>query len=184
MPATIILSERNGTTPGISTDNVTSINWKATDDPNYQYTNSSNVILAGTNSYEKYQYLVFGGDYSSITNVTVSHVAGVLPKGAKLMITPGISNDNDRAVYSKPTQLTSTKATYDLSAIGAGVQLLVGPWTNGADPAASSGKAYMQNKPDTGQLYSNYFITQLQTTTLVTSGDIAQISLLISFDES
>ena len=179
MPATMLLCERNGASPGIITENVVSMNWKTTDDSSYRYTNSSDVILAGTNSYEKYQYLKFDGDYSELANVTISHLAGDLPVGVRLMISPSMTTDNDRLSYHKPSNKISTKATYDLSATGTSVKLFLGTGS-----AADPGKAASQIKPVSGILVSNYIVTQLQTTTRAVSGDMTPIIISISFDES
>src|ERR1035438_7225582 len=85
MPATISVCERNGPSPGVVTENIFSINWKNLDDSTTPYSNFKSAINLGSNSYVKYNYIRFGGAFTSLGNVTVTHLTGSVPQNVKLM---------------------------------------------------------------------------------------------------
>ena len=184
MSATLYICERNGSAPGNVTENISVINWKATDNSNSVYLQAGDPVNAGTNSYEKYNYLKFVGNFTSIGNIQITRVSDNLPYGVKLYSSRTASVSTDCFPYSTPVRTQSTKATVDISNNGSVVGLLVGPQKGNVDPAAPGLKSAVGYKLANTALYSNYLVTQLQTTQSAVTNDLTGISLSISYDET
>jgi len=184
MPATCILCERNGPNLGIVTENIRTISWKSIDDPTTSYNNYNAVISLGSNSYVKYNYLKFTGSFSLLGNVKITHSSTALPAGISLITSPAITLDSQKLIYQPPTQSANPSITStDLSSINSSISLLVGPFTSGTDPADCTGKTSLSSS-SLGPLYTNYFASQIQTALTANTGDIGNISLLITWDEA
>jgi len=182
MSATLSLLERNGPIPGKLTDNVNNTNWKSVDDTTTPYTSYLSLINLGTNSYTKYHCIRFSGQFTTLGNVTMTHLSGVLPNGIKLMSSPSITLDSQKLPYNQPTRTINTGITpTNITAVSSSVNLLIGP-ANSADPATSTNKLNIADNTGT-PLYTNYFVTQLQVAKNAETGSIGSIVIQISYDE-
>lgn len=90
MAASFEFNEDNGTATGspaagtTRTTAVTQVNWKNTDDVATSY--SSSPIVAGTNSYTKYQSGKFTGTFTQISAGLFAHTSGTLGVGLTLRV--------------------------------------------------------------------------------------------------
>ena len=182
MSATVSIIERNGANPGRVTENISNINWKAIDDVTTPYTSYLALINQGTNSYTKYIYIKFSGQFTTIANVQIKHLTGTLPTGIKLYTSPSITLDSQKLAYSTPVRtINSAITSNDFSSVGSTVNLLVGV-SSSSDPATSPNKSSVADNTGT-PLYTNYFISQLQTSKTATTGNVGPITIQIIYDE-
>jgi len=184
MAVTLILCERNGAFPGKITENIKNIDWKAVDDTTTSYNNYNASIAIGTNSYTKYNFIKFAGQFTTIGNVKVTHYKGDLGNTIKLMSSPSATTDNNKKAYNTPSRTKQANITSNnFSDVGSNINLLVGASTTlGGDPAYTDSKSKIADNTN-GVIYSNYFITQLQTSPAVKTGDISTVILQITYDE-
>ena len=173
MAATFEFYEDNGNptgnpAKGAIRNPTTQVNWKSTDDINTAF--PAAPINAGENSMSKYQFGRFTGTFNSISNVLFAHTAGTLPANTKLMGTV-------TSQYAKPTQAAVAGLT-DMSAVtsiaaGKPVKLsTVGP--EGANPTNTL----------TAPGYTQYLVTQIQTTPAALPGDSPSITLTLRYSEN
>lgn len=176
MAATFDWQESNGAGETITTGR-TETNWKSIDDSTTAY--SSAPIVAGANSYSKWQFGKFTGTFNQILNGLWSHTATAFGTGLTLMASPTMTADGDRLAYSTPSASTLASLTYDataVTAIGSGKAV----WFGATGPANSGKAASMTTNP----CYTNYLTTQLQTTGSAAAGDTAQVTLTLRYDEN
>ena len=183
MPATVTICEVNGPSPGQTTQGITNLNWGSVDQPNLILAHYNTAINLGSNSYTKYNYLVFSGAFTSLGNVTVTHLTGVLPSGIKLMSSPTMVNDSNKLVYSKPTTANLISVSNNLSTVGSSINLFISPPQSGYDPAYAPNKMAIYYNVG-GLLYTNYLVTQIQTSYSGSTGNIPPIVLQITYDEA
>lgn len=179
MPATFAWGEDNGTQTGSplkgTSRNLTRSerNYKNIDDSTTAY--SSSPITAGNNSFSKYQFGVFTGTYNQILNGKWSaHTspAGALATGLTLKGTVS-------STYATPGTAANAALTTDFTtavAIASGLTVLFaasGP--ENATPAATLAS---------GGGYTQYLITQLQTTVSASAGDMATVTETLQYDEN
>jgi hypothetical protein len=181
MAATFSWGEDNGTQTGSplkgTTRNTsrTERNYKNIDDSTTAY--SSSPITAGNNSFSKYQFGNFTGTYNQILNGKWSaHTspAGALATGLTLKGTV-------TSTYATPSTTTNAALSTDFTtaiAVGGGSALTVlfsttGPEGSSTNTSLSSGGGYTQ-----------YLVTQLQTTTSAAAGDISSITETLQYDEN
>lgn len=124
-------------------------------------------IEAGKNSYSKFRYVKFSGSFTSISNVRFAHTGGTL--GAGMTIKGKITNN-----YSPPS--TYSLDGDDITPVinienGAPVRLGV----NGPESAVDSSL----HSPG----FTEYCVTQLQTSTNSPIGNIPDITFAIQWDE-
>lgn len=182
MSATITVCERNGAAPGKATEKISNINWKAVDDVTTSFTNYRAVIGLGSNSYVKYNYLKFAGNFTTLGNVRIKHYSGTLPSGVKLVTSPSITNDGQKLAYSTPVRAKDTEhTTNDFTGVGSYVDLLIGA-ANTSDPANSTNKLRICSNAGSA-LYTNYFVSQLQVSSNASIGDVGPVVLEITYDE-
>jgi hypothetical protein len=147
---------------------VTSSNWKNTDD--YATAYSASPIVAGTNSFPNYQCGKFTGTFNTISNCVWAHTAGTCGTGVTLA-------GKVTSTYATPTTSAISGST-DMStaiSIGSGASVsfsTVGP--EGASPTSTL----------TAAGFTQYLVTQLQTTISAASGDISALTTSIRYDES
>lgn len=157
MAATVEIDEQNGTSPGSTTHGISNSNFGSTDAANLVA--ASNPIVAGQNSYEKYQKLdvtAMGGS-TQIDDIRVYWPSGSFPIGVGTYVktncrTSGYSS----ASYATPVTTTSTVATQNLAT---------------SDPAAANlgiGGSLSGALTATGQ--SDYAVFQVQTNSSDTAG--------------
>lgn len=172
MAATTTWYEQNGTATGSpasgSESTISSCDWKSVDDSTTS--RASAPVLAGSNSYDKFIYLKFSGTFNQISAVKFAHTAGTLGTGISLKskITSTYTTPSTTALGGA-TDITST------TAIGSGASVLLattGP--NGASPAASQ----------TSACYTQYIVTQVQTTASASAGDSGSVTLTVQYNEN
>jgi len=180
MAATFEFVEDNGTQTGSPLKGTTRTaarterNYKNIDDSTTAY--SSSPIVAGNNSFTKYQAGHFTGSFNQILNGKWSaHTApaGALATGLTLhgkvtstYSTPATTADSG---ISSPTDFTTAVA------IGSGQTVnfsTTGP--EGASPTATLGAAG----------YTQFLAAQLQTTVSAAPGDMATITETLQYDEN
>lgn len=151
---------------------VNNLNWKNAGDTTTVYSDAP--IPAGNPSYEKYQAAVFSGSYNQISNCKFAHVSGVL--GAGLTLKGVISGSG---IYREPAATVYSSLTLDWTQTGdisTGYAVLVG----GRGPEAS-GKA---TSTTANPAFSQYLVSQLQTTVVAAAGDTETVTFQFRFDEN
>ena len=183
MAATFEFEEDNGTQTGSPTKGTTRTaartesNWKNIDDSTTAYTSAP--IVAGNNSYEKWQFGHFSGTYNQILNGLFAHTATAFGTGLTLKGTPACTGDGDRLLYTTPATSANANLTTDMTsavAIGSGVAVFfsaTGPEATGKASSTTANPAY-----------TNFLTTQLQTTGSAAAGDTAQVTLTLQYDEN
>ena len=173
MAATVQWREDNGTATGspsrgTTRSNASNMDWKSVDDTSTAYTSAT--IIAGQNSYQKYNYLQFGGTFNQISAGKFAHTAGSIGAGLTLVskITSTYATPSTAAM-SGSTDITSTTPINS----GASVNFsTTGP--EGSSPTADL----------TASGYSQYIVTQLQTQTSAAAGDIGSQTLTFQWNEN
>ena len=172
MAATTTWYEQNGTaagSPAAGTESaISSCDWKNIDDTTTP--RASSPVLAGSNSYSKYIYIKFSGTFNQISAVKFAHTAGTLGTGISLKgkITSTYTTPSTASLGSS-TDITST------TAIGSGASVLLGTsGPNDTNPAASQ----------TTTCYTQYIVTQVQTTASANAGDSGSVTLTVQYNEN
>ena len=148
----------------------TEVNWKNVDDSTTAY--SSSPILAGNNSYTKFQYGHYSGSYNQISAGLWAHTAGTLGTGLTLK---GVVTSS----YATPATSANGALTTDMTssiAIGSGATVLF----SGTGPYDASPTSSTTSNP----AYSQYLATQLQTTGSAAAGDTATVTLTLQYNEN
>jgi hypothetical protein len=183
MAATFEFEEDNGTQTGSPTKGTTrtaartETNWKNIDDSTTAYTASP--IVAGNNSYPKWQFGHFSGTYNQILNGLFAHTLTAFGAGLTLKGTPACTGDGDRLLYVTPTTSALAALTVDMTtavSIGSGVAVFfsaTGPEATGKAASTTANPAY-----------TNFLTTQLQTTGSAAPGDTANVTLSLQYDEN
>lgn len=179
MASVFVFGEDNGAVVHVPqrgttrTTGVSNVNWKNIDDTTTAY--SSSVIAAGSNSYEKFQWGHWTGSYNSISSIKFQHVSGALGDG--LTIKCFVSGSG---LYTAPSTTTNASLLHNLTSTGAistglAVKIgILGPEHTGKGTSSASGAL---------ALYSEYIVTQLQTTTAASPGDITQCTFQMQWTE-
>lgn len=154
MPATFDWAERNGTSPGTNTDSISNVNFGNLDSPNLSSPN--NRVVAGNNSYEKWNRGHFSGSYTTIDNLKFWKSAGSLP--ANVFIKAAVNS-----AYATPVNTASVIAT--------------------ADVPTTEGTALVPTSPGASPDYSGYITMQMQTTGAATPGAVATQTFTLKYDE-
>ena len=147
---------------------VTEVNWKNIDDSTTAYTASP--ITAGNNSYPKYQFGKFTGTFNQISAGLWAHTAGVLGTGLTL-----VGKVTSTYVQPATTALAGTTDMTSVIAIGSGATVnfhTTGP--EGASPTSTLSAAG----------YTQYLVSQLQTTGSAAAGDTATVTLTLQYNEN
>lgn len=165
--ATVVLSESNGASETV-TDNIANLNMGSVDSPNLNY--ASNPIVAGTNSYEKWLRikLVNINNSNKIDNFQIYMTPAPSVTGVSYLTNLKTAPLNQNA-YSTPTNAVSSVATLSMPTSDPGVE-------NIGVAGGSSGLS-------TANSYSDYFVTQVQTTAASPPGDIPQKTIHVEYDE-
>ncbi|HEY4364951.1 MAG TPA: hypothetical protein VGN17_28565 [Bryobacteraceae bacterium] len=160
-------SPAHGTTQGATT---TDCNWKNIDDATSAIT--AFPITAGNNSYEKFIYGEFSGTFTTISNGLFAHTAGTF--GTGLTLKGAVTT-----TYTTPSTTTNSALTTDVTSaisIGSGLTVLfVGTGPQTASPGSSC---------STNPCFTQYVVTQLQTSSSAAAGATASATLTLSYDES
>lgn len=171
MAATTTWYEQNGTASGSpahgTESTISSCDWKSVDDSTTS--RASAPVLAGSNSYDKYIYLKFTGVFNQISAVKFAHTAGTLGTGISLKskITSTYATPATTAMSSS-TDITST------TPIGSGASVLLS--TTGPNGSTSASQ--------TTTCYTQYIVTQVQTTSAANAGDSGTVTLTVQYNEN
>lgn len=171
MAATTTWYEQNGTASGSpahgTESTISSCDWKSVDDSTTS--RASAPVLAGSNSYHKYIYLKFTGTFNQISAVKFAHTAGTLGTGISL-------KSKVTSTYAKPatTALASSTDITSTTAIGSGASVLLS--TTGPNGSTSASQ--------TSTCYTQYIVTQVQTTTAANAGDSGTVTLTVQYNEN
>ena len=172
MSATTTWLEQNGTaagSPAAGTEStVSSCDWKSVDDTTTP--RASAPVQAGTNSYSKYNYLGFSGTFNQISAVKWAHTSGTLGTGISLV-------GKVTSTYSTPstTALSSSSDMTSPVSVSSGASVLLGTsGPNDENPSASQ----------TTSCYTQYLVTQVQTTSSAAAGDSGQATLTVQYNEN
>lgn len=183
MAATFAFDEDHGAATGspakgtTRSAGVTEVNWKNIDDSTTAY--SASPIVAGNNSYDKWQFGHFSGTYNQILAGLFAHTATAFGTGLTLKGTPACTGDGDRLLYTTPATSANANLTTDMTsaiAIGSGVAVFF----SATGPEATGKASSITANPG----YTNYLTTQLQTTGSAAAGDTAQVTLTLQYDEN
>jgi hypothetical protein len=173
--ATFEFQEDNGAATGsppqgtTRTTARTEVNWKNVDDSTTAY--SASPISAGSNSYEKFQFGRFTGSFNLISNGLWAHTSVALGTGLTVKGTV-------TSTYTTPGTAANAALTTDMTtaiAIGSGLAVLfstTGP--QAASPSATLAAAG----------YSQYLVTQLQTSSGAAAGDTTVPVFTLQYSES
>ena len=171
MAATTTWYEQNGTASGSpahgTESTISSCDWKSVDDSTTS--RASAPVLAGSNSYHKYIYLKFTGVFNQISAVKFAHTAGTLGTGISL-------KSKVTSTYATPatTALASSTDITSTTAIGSGASVLLS--TTGPNGSTSASQ--------TSTCYTQYIVTQVQTTTAANAGDSGTVTLTVQYNEN
>lgn len=172
MAATATWQEDNGAATGsplkgsVRTD-APHVNWKAIDNVVTPYTNSS--IIAGQNSYAKYQFIKFTGSFTQISAGRFAHTAGSLGPGLNLV-------GKVTSIYETPSRSALSGATNMNATTPVSSGTPVNFSTTGPEGSASSSIS--------GPGYTQYMVTQLQTTAAAAAGDIPTQTFTFQWNEN
>lgn len=180
MSATFDWQEDNGAATGSPAKGTTRTtgrgerNYKSIDDSTTVYTSAP--IVAGNNSYTKYQFGKFSGTFNQILNGKWSlHTA---PAGA---LATGLT------LHGKVTSTYTTPAATADSGIGSPTDFTTAV-AIASGQAVSFATSGPENASPTSTLsatgYSQYLAGQLQTTSGAASGDMAQVTETLQYDEN
>lgn len=173
MAATAQWQEDNGTATGspakgTTRGNASNVDWKSVDDTGTSRTTAT--IIAGNNSYHKYQFVRFTGSFNEINSVLFAHTAGTLGSGLTLV-----------------GKVTSTYATPATSALG-GTSDISTPIAIGSGASVSLSTTGPEGTSPTSTLtasgYTQYIATQLQTSPSAAAGDIGNQTLTVQWNEN
>ena len=174
MAATFQFFEQNGVAfgsppQGTVTTGRTESNWKNIDDSTSVY--SSFPIQAGNNSFSKYQYGNFTGTFNQISACLWTHTAGTFGTGITLQ-------GAVTSTYATPSTVANALLTTNMTApiaIGSGLPVLFS--TNSpADPAPTATLSAAG--------YTQFLVTQLQTTTAANPGDTTPTVSTLEYSEN
>lgn len=165
-------SPARGTTAGTT---VTTCNWKNVDDAT-STAYSASPITAGNNSYHKYQFGAFSGTYNQLSSGLWSpHTspAGALATGLTLVgkVSSTYATPATSALGGSPTDFTTAVA------IGSGLAV---EFSADSSPANATHAASQTANPSATQ----FLITQLQTSSSASPGDMASITLTLQYNEN
>lgn len=160
-------SPAKGTT---RTTGIADNNWKNIDDSTTAY--SAAPIVAGNNSYERFMFGKFTGTFNQVLSGLWAHITTAFGTGLTL-------KGNVTTTYTTPSNTANASLTTDMTAaiaIGSGQTVLFGATGPEAAGKASSSTA--------NPSYTQYLISQLQTTGSAAPGDTAQVTLELQYAEN
>lgn len=172
MAATTTWYEENGSATGSPAHGtptvVTTCDWKSVDSATA--TRAAAPVAAGSNSYHKYNYVKFSGTFNEISDAKFAHTAGTLGTGISLKgkVTSSYATPATSAL-SGSTDITVT------TPIASGMAVLlstVGPQGTGATASINA------------EGYTQYIVTQVQTTSSAAAGDSGTATLTVQYNEN
>lgn len=180
MAATFEFEIDNGTAAGspakgtTRTAAQTDTNWKNIDDATTVY--SASPITAGNNSFEKWIFGHFSGSFNNILAGLFAHTATAFGTGLTLKGTPA---GTSQLTYTTPSTTANASLSVDMTSaisIASGTEVSFGA----TGPEVASKTTSTAANP----AYTNYLTTQLQTTSSAASGDTANVTLTLQYQEN
>lgn len=175
MAATFEFNEDNGAATGSPAAGATrstavvQVNWKNIDNTTTTaYTAAP--ITAGNNSFEKFQSGKFTGTFNQISAGLWAHTAGALGTGLTLK---GLVS----STYTTPSTTANAALTVNMTsviAIASGQTVLFNTTPQAASAAATLSAAG----------FTQFLISQLQTTVSAAAGDTASVTLTLQYNEN
>jgi hypothetical protein len=153
------------------------MNWKNIDDAGTAY--SSSPIDAGNNSFSVYCFGHYTGTYNTIQGGKWAHTSGSMGTGLTIKGQPAMTADADRLAYATPATSANASLTVDdtsTTAIASGRAV----WFGTTSPASAGKAASTTSNP----AYTNYLVSQLQTTVAAAPGDTATATFTLRHQES
>lgn len=173
MAATAVWQEDNGTATGSPAKGATRANagqvdWKSVDD--IATSRDVATIIAGQNSYHKYQFVRFTGSFTQISAGKFAHTAGTPGTGLTLVA-------KVTSAYATPSTaaLSGASSINAITAINSGATVQFA--TSGPENAAPTSTLSAAG-------YSQYMATQLQTSGAAGAGLIGDQSLTFQWNEN
>lgn len=166
MPATVVISETNGASPGTVTASVSNVNMGSTDAVNLNP--ATYPVSPGSNTYEKWERfnVTSMGGSTAIQNLKIWRT-GALGGSAVEVTNATTSSYGGAQTYTTPTASTSTVATLTMpTSTPGGANVGIGGSLTGSLTAIG---------------YSDYFVRQIQTNASDTAG--ASCTWNFSYDE-
>ena len=165
MSATGSFYEYNGA-GSTETQNITNLNMGTTDSANITV-GPTNAITAGSNSYEKYIKIYFGGTFNYLGSVYLWKSGGTYVTDELIYCT---DSGTTAPTYATPVMTNSTKATGSIYATQpATMNVHIGASVIGSLTAAGS---------------SNYIVLQKRTSTSTPPGNTNSLTLKCQWTES
>ena len=189
MAASTFWVEENGTAGGTpargntATTGISNINFGSRDQANL--TIASNVITGGTNSYDKYNYIMFSGSWNQLLNGRFNHSTGNLGVGISLFCL--ISGSG---FYNTPSQGTNAQLNREITQTGLTSTGIVSNWVstgaynNDYALTATSGVVYNNAGWVGAVAYTPYIIQQIRTLASASAGDGALMTWTFAWDEN
>lgn len=172
MAATTTWYEENGSATGSPAHGtptvVTTCDWKSVDSATT--TRAAAPVAAGSNSYHKYNYVKFSGTFNEISDAKFAHTSGTLGTGISL-------KGKVTSTYATPAT-SALSGSIDITAttpITSGMAVLlstVGPQGAGATASINA------------EGYTQYIVTQVQTTSSAAAGDSGAATLTVQYNEN
>ena len=164
MTATFELSETNGAT--VVTDGITNLNYGSTDAADLSV--AAYPVSAGNNSYEKYIRCHFTGTFNQIDNIQIWKSSGDYVTGEGIDTNLKTSS-YVQSSFAAPVATESIVATTEMPT---------------SDPGASNlGISGSLSGSLTSEGYSDYWVSQAQSTASTPAGDGNRKTFTIQYDE-
>lgn len=167
MAATCEIDEYNTAGETLSA-NISNTNYGSLDDA--ELTPAGNEIIAGENSFEKWQKMSFTGTFNTVDNLKIWKNSGNYVTGEGIDTNAREASYGGAETYVTPTETTSTVATQVMPATEpSGANLGIGGSLGGQLTGAGD---------------SDYLVSQLQTTGATPAGDVNQKQFTYQWDET
>jgi hypothetical protein len=168
MATTHSWTEGNGSGAGTLTANRTDSNWKNIDDSTSAYSSYPINSSTNSNSFSKYQCIIFSGTWNSLSALTYK-----------------IDNNNPATGLSIVGSVVTSGATPSTVATGDSAMSTTGLSANFVSSSTPYGTG-TSSSTASGTIYANMLRTQLQTTSGYAAGvgDIASRTITASWTES
>ena len=177
MPSTQSWSEFNsvgGT--ATETTNIAYMNWMNADLPDTTGTvYTTYPITAGNSSFTKYQAVYFSGTFDQLSALTFA--ASTTTPGTHVTL-----NGSMATTWSAPVATPNTVTGSLASPISSGFG--TSSFTPGSSPTDGPFSSAGGSTTTTNPIYSNAFITQIQTTASQGPGDISSVTITAAWTES
>jgi hypothetical protein len=181
MAVTFEFDEANGAGTTI-THGITTTNWKNLDGATGTDYNT-NPITIGNNSFEKWQFGHFSGTWNQISNGFYDHTLTAFGSNLTLKGQPTMTADGNKLTYATPSTAANASLTKNItSANGSFPTGAAVVWFSKTSQAGTMTASVTNSGADSA--YTNYLTTQLQTAAGAATGDTANVTLKLQYDEN